>query len=132
MFWYIPITGNLTLYETAECNYDRIEIFGCRNFHENPALRVLYAILCVYLYLSSLQLSYGFPIMKKPSSVLQYYNDLAKAGADIYYMIPFAVELRSLLDFTVTTTSLDMFQYMQIYSYHYELYACKVGNKWYT
>ena len=69
--------------------------------------------------------------MKKPSSVLQYYNDLAKIGADLYYMIPFAVELRSLLDFTVTKTSLDMFQYMQIYSYHYELYAAKIGNRWY-
>ena len=54
VFWYIPITGNITLYESAECNYDRIENFGCRNFHENPALRVLYFIICIYLYLSSL------------------------------------------------------------------------------
>jgi len=66
-------------------------------------------IILLYLTLSSLQLSYGFPIMKKPSSVLQYYNDLAKVGADIFYAIPFAVELRCLLDFTVSKTSLDMF-----------------------
>jgi len=49
--------------------------------------------------------------MKKPSSVLQYYNDLAKLGADIYISIPFAVEIRCLLDFTMSKTSLDMFQY---------------------
>lgn len=62
IFWYIPITGNMTLYETAECNYSRIANFGCRNFHENPALRVFYVLICMYLILSSLQLSYGFPI----------------------------------------------------------------------
>jgi len=48
--------------------------------------------------------------MKKPSSVLQYDEDAAKLGADVYAtMIPFAVELRCLIDFTFTKTSLDMF-----------------------
>jgi hypothetical protein len=56
---------------------------------------------------------------------------LAKIGADIFYAIPFAVELRCLLDFTASNTSLDMFQFFQLFSYHYELYACKIGNKWY-
>ena len=54
VFWYVPINGNLVLYETAECDQGQKEYFGCKNFHENPALRILYAIICVYLYLSSL------------------------------------------------------------------------------
>jgi hypothetical protein len=48
--------------------------------------------------------------MKKPSSVLQYDdNPLALIGANIYYSIPFAIELRCLLDFTLSKTSLDIF-----------------------
>jgi hypothetical protein len=54
IFWYIPITGNMTLYESAKCNIDRRENFGCRDFHENTALRVLYVFICIYLILSSL------------------------------------------------------------------------------
>jgi hypothetical protein len=62
--------------------------------------------------LSSLQLKYGFTIMKKASSVLQYNdNALALIGAQVFMGIPFATEIRCLLDFTFAKTSLDIFQF---------------------
>jgi hypothetical protein len=91
----------------------------------------LYFLLCLYMMLSALQLSYGFPIMRKPSSVLHYDHDVAKLAADVYYMVPFLVELRCLIDFTFHETSLDMFQTMALFSYHYEIYASRIGNMWY-
>jgi len=109
IFWFIPIHGNYQLYGEPQCNLQKKEFYGCMNFHQNPYLRLLYLLILFYLILSSMQLSYGFPIMKKASSVLQYYTDLAKLGADIYISIPFAVELRCLLDFTMSKTSLDIF-----------------------
>jgi len=36
----------------------------------NFYLRLFYLICCVYFFLSALQIRYGFPIMKKPSSIL--------------------------------------------------------------
>jgi len=131
VFWALPIAGNLQLYGKANCDEDLKDYYGCMNFHENAYLRLLYVLILLYLVVSSLQLSYGFPIMKKPSSTLQYYNDLAKLGADIYIAIPFAVELRCLLDFTMSKTSLDIFQFYQLFNYHYELYAAKVSNHYY-
>lgn len=86
----------------------------------------------MYMCLSAIQLSCGFPIMRKPSSVLTYDNDLAKLGSDIYAAVPFLVELRCLIDFTFHKTSLDMFQTMALYMYHYELYSAKIGNNWYN
>ena len=100
--WYCTI--NLTA-TTSELK----EYYGCKNFHNNPALKGLYLFLCMYMCLSAIQLSYGFPIMRKPSSVLNYDNDLAKIGSDVFAMIPFLVELRCLIDFTFHKTSLDMF-----------------------
>jgi hypothetical protein len=47
--------------------------------------------------------------MKKPSSVLQYYNEYANLGAIIYQALPFVAELRAILDFTMSKTSLDLF-----------------------
>ena len=110
VFWFIPITGNLKLYGNASCNEDQIQFYGCKNFQKNGYLRVFYLIMCVYLFLSALQIRYGFPIMKKPSSVLQYNdNPLTLILANVYSGIPFMVELRSLLDFTFNKTSLDIF-----------------------
>ena len=42
--------------------------------------------------------------------------------------IPFATELRCLLDFTFSKTALDIFQFWQLFQYHIELYCAKNGN----
>jgi hypothetical protein len=71
--------------------------------------------------------------MKKPSSILQYNdNQLAFGAANMFYSPPFAVEVRCLLDFTFSKTSLDIFQFWQTFVYHCELYVSKNGNVTYT
>lgn len=112
VFWYIPIAGNQRLYGTSTCTDAEQATYGCKNFHKNGWLQIFYLILCIYFMLSALQIRYGFPIMKKPSSVLQFNdNILALAGANIYGGLPFIVEIRCLLDFTFSKTALDIFQF---------------------
>jgi len=133
VFWFIPITGNLKLYGTSTCTEAEEETYGCKNFHKNVFLQIFYLILCVYFMLSALQIRYGFPIMKKPSSVLQFHdNVLALLGAQIYGALPFIVEIRCLLDFTFSKTALDIFQFWQLWQYHFEMYCAKNGNVSYT
>ena len=92
-------------------------------------MRYFYFLLCIYFTLSALQIRYGFPIMKKPSSVLQYDDNIpALIGANIYSAIPFAIELRCILDFTLSKTSLDNFQFWQLFNYHLDFYLVKNGN----
>jgi hypothetical protein len=50
----------------------------------------------------------------------------------VYQAIPFIIELRALLDFTFSKTALDIFQYWQLWQYHYDLYCAKNGNYSYT
>jgi hypothetical protein len=59
VFWYFPIYGNISLYETAECPFDAP--YGCRTFGENKALIVLYILYCIYFMYSALQIKYGLP-----------------------------------------------------------------------
>lgn len=54
VFWYVPISGNMRLYDEAQCNYEKKEFYGCKNFHENAYLRILYVLIVLYLVLSSL------------------------------------------------------------------------------
>lgn len=70
--------------------------------------------------------------MKKPSSVLQYYGDLPNVGSLIYAAIPFAIELRCIFDYTLSKTSLDHFQFMQLFQYHLEIYNARNGNNYYA
>ena len=50
----------------------------------------------------------------------------------MFYSLPYAVEVRCLLDFTFSKTSLDIFQFWQTFVYHVELYVSKNGNVSYT
>lgn len=88
--------------------------------------------MCVYLLLSALQLRHGFPIYKIASSVLANNGDLPYLGAQVYNMIPFAVEIRALLDFTFSKTALDIFQFWQLWQFHYDFFAAKNSNRSYT
>lgn len=112
VFWYLPIKGNMTLYQTPICNEEKFKYYGCRNFHKNVYLRVYYILFLIYLVISAAQIRKGFPIVKKPSSVMQYYGDLPNAGAQAFVGIPFLVEIRCVLDFTMSKTSLDIFQFL--------------------
>jgi hypothetical protein len=114
VFWYVPISGNIQLYNTPECDPNDLEKYkyGCRNFHANPYLQTFYFLVMFYLLRSAYQIRAGFPILKRASSVLRYNDDpIALLGAQVFMGLPFATELRCILDFTWSKTSLDNFQF---------------------
>lgn len=137
-FWFVPIFSNMQLYGTAACNEVQKDDYGCYNFKENPCLRELYLWFCLYLVVSGFQLAYGFPILKRASSVFQYLdresdlNDVCMIICTVYLMLPFIVEIRCLLDYVFSKTAIDNFQYWQLFNYHAELYVGHTGNRWYT
>ena len=81
-FWYLPITGNVKLYGSPSCDQSMLETYGCKNFQQNGYLKFFYFILCMYLWLSALQIRHGFPMFKKASLILSVnHNPLALIGA---------------------------------------------------
>jgi ABC-type polysaccharide transport system permease subunit len=70
VFWYVPIRGNMALYGSPKCDKSKEKYYGCKDFHKNPTLKFFYLVLCGYLFLSALQIKFGIPIRKIPSSVL--------------------------------------------------------------
>lgn len=115
VFWYVPLKGNFDLYSAADapmCDTDNPKKYryGCRNFESNKYLVKTYIILCFYLYYSTIQIRHGLPTYKIPSSVLRVNDDFRYTlGCQIYMAVPFAVEIRCLIDFVFTKTSLDIF-----------------------
>jgi hypothetical protein len=95
------------------------------SFFNNTSLIVLYLICCVYFYLSSKQIKYGFPLATKG----QYFADSTQLSNRIlfkvYRNVPFLYELRAILDWTITKTSLDLFQFFKMECAYANLYEVK-------
>lgn len=95
------------------------------SFFNNTSLIVLYLICCIYFYLSSKQIKYGFPLATKG----QYFADSTQRSNRIlfkvYRNVPFLYELRAILDWTITKTSLDLFQFFKMECAYANLYEVK-------
>lgn len=94
-------------------------------FFQNGSLIILYVLCCLYFYLSSLQIKYGFPLITKGqyfASSTSLYNRIA---FKIYRNVPFLYELRAILDWTITKTSLDLFQWFKMEDAYANLYEVK-------
>ena len=58
-------------------------------------------------------------------------NAKTQLAHQIYQNAPFVIEIKTLLDWTSTKTSLDVFQWMQLNYYHSDLYLAKMANRSY-
>jgi len=94
-------------------------------FFNNGSLIFLYIMCCIYFYFSSKQLKYGFPLITKG----QYFADSTqlrnRIAFKIYRNVPFLYELRAILDWTITKTSLDLFQWFKMEDAYATLYDVK-------
>lgn len=105
VFWYYPIKGNYSLYETPSCPENAP--YGCKDFHNNGYLVVFYLFYCLYFYYSALQIRYGLPQLRKGSSSMQE-NYSSYISHSLYRGIPFMLEIKCLWDWSFTKTALDV------------------------
>jgi hypothetical protein len=94
-------------------------------FFNNASLMIFYLLCIVYFYISALQIKYGFPMITKG----QYFTGSTSLGYriafKIYKNVPFLYELRAILDWTITRTSLDLFQWFKMEDAYANLYDVK-------
>jgi hypothetical protein len=113
LFWFLPISGNILLYDSPSClnKYDMIMSDPCMDYHSNKYFTMFYWCWILYFMMSARQLRHGLPISKVASSVTTRMDEIGMLGAQIYVAIPFAIEIRCLLDFAFSKTALDNFQF---------------------
>ena len=81
--------------------------YPCKNFHDNFYLRILYILYLFYMWASANQIRKGFPIRPTASTLLKYYNNFAKIATSAALAIPFIIEIRCLIDYLTSKTSLN-------------------------
>ena len=75
----------------------------------NAFLIVFYILVCIYFAVSAYQMRVGLPEIRKGSFLVNNFNNIASYIYRGYLAIPFVFELRSIIDWTFTTTALDVF-----------------------
>ncbi|KAL4498483.1 hypothetical protein ABPG72_019601 [Tetrahymena utriculariae] len=94
-------------------------------FYENSYLIACYILIIVYLYFSALQIKFGYPQMSVGSIFSRDTSLMYRLSFIVYRALPFLYELRSVIDWTFTSTSLDLFQWFKLEDAYANLYSVK-------
>ena len=98
----------------------------CNNFQINTSLKIFYIMYIWYFRNSACQIKYGSPKSRAGEFVLMNnYNTFSNIMFLIYRGLPFMFEIRTLLDWTFTATSLTLFQWFKFEEIYAVLYNSK-------
>lgn len=90
---------------------------------------VFYIVFCLYFMIGAYQIQVGLPELKKGGFMQGEYNSVSKIIYETWYYIPFLFELRTIIDWTFTSTALDVFQSIKLAQAQSDLYIAKCYNK---
>ena len=88
--------------------------YKCNTFQNNGWIITFYLMLCLYLTIQAYQMRIGLPEVRKGSFLMETFNPVSGVVYRGYLAIPFIFELRTLIDWTFTTTALDAFQWIKL------------------
>ena len=90
---------------------------------------VLYGLYIWYFWLSAAQIRHGYPEIRRSNFIMNRYDDgISGDLLFVWTMIPFLFEIKVLLDWTFSKTSLDIFQWFKLTCVHNDLYMYRCGN----
>ena len=108
IFFFMPMQGNINLNNNIYCSSaDDV----CNDFLDNKTLIIFYLLYLIYFAASGLQIKYGFYDMKRISVLKSKNNSISGLIYNIYKAIPFLYEIKLGIDWTFTSTCLDLFQW---------------------
>ncbi|MCQ2819658.1 MAG: hypothetical protein MJ252_20530, partial [archaeon] len=120
IFLYLPQVGKRNSQEQ-----DKNEVYN------NPFIIIFYIMYMLYFFLSALQVKYGLCDLRKNSSLMAGSNLIYSVFFKVVKAIPFLFEVKSFMDWTFTTTSLDIFQWIKYEEIFSMLFVTKCYVKTY-
>ena len=111
IFFFITMTGNYNINNAFYCIREQ-PTDECNDFLENDTTIVFYLFYLIYLIFSGLQIKYGFYDLKRKS----IFKNIYSIHGYIYYaykLIPFYYQIKNVVDWTFTPTSLNLFDWFK-------------------
>ena len=126
IFFFITMTGNYNIHNAVYCIREQ-DTDECNDFLDNKTIVFFYLIFLVYHIFSALQIKYGYYDLKR-KSIFKNINSLQGLLFEIYKLIPFYYQIKNVVDWTFTPTSLnlfDWFKFENIYDETFKTYRIK-------
>ena len=120
IFFFMPMWGNKNLNNNIYCGVNDEE---CNDFLKNNSIIIFYLIYIIYLVASGLQIKYGFYDIKRKSVLKSKNNSLSGGIYNGFKNVPFLYEIKLGIDWTFTSTCLDLFQWNKFESVYDILYT---------
>ena len=124
-FLYFPMKGNYNLQNSVYCVKKDPNL--CNEFHNNAFIIVFYLLYLIYLYISSVQLRLGYYDIKR-KSLFKRNTSVTNLMGKIFNAIPFLPQLRHAIDWTFTSTCLDLFAWIKFESISDSIFDAYTGE----
>jgi hypothetical protein len=98
-------------------------------FQTFPLVQIFYALFLFYFVLSAFQIRLGEPINKGRRELLSKYNMMYMLVNKIIRVIPFFFTISITIDFMLTATSLDIWEWFKFESIYEQLYNDILDSK---
>ena len=121
IYFYSTMTGNMNINQEFFCLKDNDTI--CNDFDKNWTLSVFYIIYIFYFLFSGLQIKFGFYDMKRKSLLKSGHSSYNGTINTVFRNIPFMYEIKLAIDWTFTSTCLDLFQWNKFESVYDTVYT---------
>ena len=102
IFFYLPFYG---VVDTSE---------ELNTLSNNPFILLFYLLYIFYFVFSGLQIKYGLSDLRKMSVLMKSSNLFHSIYYKVFKNIPFLYELKNFIDWTFTTTSLDLWKWLKL------------------
>ncbi|XP_037913810.1 piezo-type mechanosensitive ion channel component isoform X6 [Hermetia illucens] len=100
-----------------------------RVFNSQVPTVIFYLVKCVYFILSSYQLRCGYPTRLSGNFFTKGYSIMNMLAFRIYMLIPLLYELRTLLDWVCTDTTMTLFDWLKMEDIFTEIYLMKCARQ---
>jgi hypothetical protein len=100
-----------------------IPLLNNRRFHDSPTLVVIYILKLVYLFISGIQIMYGYPFfLSRFLTDSEHPGVIRRTIFMIYRAIPFLWELNTILDWATTKTALGFYEWLKLEDLYDDLF----------
>jgi hypothetical protein len=98
-------------------------------FTMNTAAQCLYFFKCLYFIVSALQIVSGYPMKILGYFLGRHYTTVSGILFSVYRVIPLLPELREVMDWVFTDTSLSLFNWLRVQEIYAKLYLVMVRRE---
>lgn len=101
--------------------------YSVKDIYQPTTAGIIFAFFYfIYFFLSALQIKYGYKKYKSLNSFMSKRTIVTNLVVSVFTAIPFLYELKMMMDYSFTETSLQFFDWFKLFDIYYSAFKAKV------